>query len=91
MKAAAIEPADRYPTAAALAEDLQRYLEDRPITARPVSILERLWRWCRRNPAVAVPSCAATVFLIAIAVVATIGSVRTNRALERARAGRTSC
>src|SRR5262249_39697973 len=36
--------------AAALVDDLQRFLEDRPVRARRVSETERLWRWCRRNP-----------------------------------------
>ena len=46
-------PQRRYETAEALAEDLRRYLGGEPITARPVSLPERGWRWCRRRPAVA--------------------------------------
>ena len=51
-KAIAREPAGRYPSAAALAEDLQRFLTDRPIKARRVSAAEQAWRWTRRNPVV---------------------------------------
>jgi serine/threonine protein kinase len=47
------EPTRRYPTAAALADDLRCYLDGKPITARPLSRLHRSWRWCRRNPVVA--------------------------------------
>ena len=47
------EPAMRYQSAAALAEDLERWLEGRTITARPVTVPTHLWRWSRRNPALA--------------------------------------
>ncbi len=44
------EVGERYPTAAALTEDLQRFLSDQPVKARPVRWHERAARWCRRNP-----------------------------------------
>src|SRR5258706_1205227 len=43
------EPARRFSTAQALAEDLDRFLRDEPIHARPVRHAEKLWRWCRRK------------------------------------------
>src|SRR5262249_30539791 len=58
------EPGRRYPTAAELAEDLQRFLEDRPIRARQAGMAERTWRWCRRNPAVATMSFAFVLALL---------------------------
>ncbi len=47
------EPSRRYPTAAALAEDLQRWLAGEPIQARPVSDWEKMVKWAKRQPAVA--------------------------------------
>jgi WD40 repeat protein/predicted Ser/Thr protein kinase len=44
------QPEKRYATAGVLAEDLQRFLDNRPILARPAGPVEKLARWCRRNP-----------------------------------------
>ncbi len=55
------DPSNRYPTAWHLADDLSRFLDGRPITARPVGSLARSWRWCRRKPAQA--SLAASLVL----------------------------
>src|SRR5207245_6785848 len=53
LKAMAKDAADRYPSAEALAEDLRRFLADRPIQARRASWAQQAWRWCRRNPGLA--------------------------------------
>jgi tetratricopeptide (TPR) repeat protein/tRNA A-37 threonylcarbamoyl transferase component Bud32 len=59
------EPEQRYGSADALEADLKRWLAGEPIMARPIGPVERLWRWCRRRPAVA--ALTATVFLVTLA------------------------
>lgn len=83
MKCLDKSPARRYESAAALADELKRYLEGRPILARPVSLPERATRWCRRNPLVASligVSFAAVLFgMVALG----ISNVRTEAARKR--------
>jgi serine/threonine protein kinase/WD40 repeat protein len=59
------EPARRYQSAAELAADLQRFLEDKPILARHIGNLERTWRWCRRNPLLAFLATFSIVVVLA--------------------------
>jgi WD40 repeat protein len=68
LKAIAKEPARRYATAEAMAEDLRRFLADRPIQARRTSWREKAWRWCRRNPGVASLSGTVAALLTVLAI-----------------------
>jgi serine/threonine protein kinase/WD40 repeat protein len=68
LKCTARAPEDRYRRADQLAEDLRRFLSDRPILARRFGPAERSWRWCRRNPLVAGLSAALLVVLASLAV-----------------------
>ena len=54
LKAIAKDPSDRFANAREMAAELRRYVEGRPIHSRRLSTAERLWRWSRRNPALAV-------------------------------------
>lgn len=47
------EPGHRYPSASAVAEELERFARGETILARPASPPERVWRWARRKPALA--------------------------------------
>jgi serine/threonine protein kinase len=44
------EPHKRYASALEMAEDIQRFLGDEPVRARPIMPVEKLWRWVRRHP-----------------------------------------
>jgi serine/threonine protein kinase len=89
LKALAKSPTDRYQTAAAFGADLQRFLDHKPILARPPSWLDRVRKWSRRHPSVAV----AGVLLLAVIAIASLISNRmiareqqkTTEALDRER------
>jgi serine/threonine-protein kinase len=57
------EPHRRYVSAEALADDLRRFGEGRPIRARPLGLPGRSWRWCRRNPSAAALVATAIIVL----------------------------
>jgi serine/threonine protein kinase len=78
------EPARRYQTAQALAEELDRFLKAEPIRARPIGRTAKLWRWCRRKPVLAFLGSTTLVLLLAVAFGSPIAIYRINR--ERARA-----
>jgi WD40 repeat protein len=68
LKAIDKDPARRYASAEAMAEDLRRYLDDEPILARRVGQGELVWRWARRHKAIA-------ALLATLAAVLTLGCV----------------
>jgi serine/threonine protein kinase len=75
------EPARRYESAQALADDLRRFLNHEPIQARSVTALERLTRWRRRNPAVAaLLAISVSILVVGLAVTTSLAIVAHNRA-----------
>jgi serine/threonine protein kinase len=79
------EPKNRYATAAALADDLDRFLTYRPILARRSSLAEQTWRWCRRNPRVAVLIGAVAWLLVAVTVISSVSAVWLRSERDAAR------
>ncbi len=61
LKSIAAEPGNRYTTATELASDLRRFLEGQPIQARRIGALERLVKWSRRHPGIAILSTAVVL------------------------------
>jgi eukaryotic-like serine/threonine-protein kinase len=88
FKAISRESSRRYQSASEFQDDLQRFLEYRPIRARRASAIERMWRWCRRNPAVAIPTLVSFVLLLCLAMVASTGYLDLKNALAETDAQR---
>jgi WD40 repeat protein len=84
LKAMAKEPGRRYQTAGALAEDLRRFLDGRPIVARPVGRLERGWRWARRNRAVSALAASLALVFVAGAVASGLFALQARVQADRA-------
>ena len=61
------EPSRRYQSAKELAAELRRFLDGKPILARPVGFSGRTWRWCRRQPVVATLAVATFVGVVVAA------------------------
>jgi serine/threonine-protein kinase len=79
------EPAQRYPDALEVADDLRRFLDGRPILARRTSTLEWAWRWCKRNRVVAALLAVVLGLTVALAVGSTAAALRLKRSRDEAR------
>lgn len=77
-------PSARYRSAEELAADLERWMQDRPILARPVGPLGVAARWARRHPALATVSTLLALLLLIVAVGASVAAVHIRRAEQTA-------
>jgi WD40 repeat protein/serine/threonine protein kinase len=77
------DPSRRYPSSLALAEDLARFQAGKPIHARPVGPLERLYRWCRRRPLVATLAAGIVLLAMILLVSIVVYQLRLRDALAR--------
>ena len=80
LKAMALKPEDRYATPRALADDIEHWLADEPVTAYPEQRLERLGRWLRQHRTWTYAAAAA---LVGISLAATIGVIVVDGARRR--------
>lgn len=88
LKALAKDPAARYTSARAMAEDLDRWQNGRTILARPARPAEKFWRWCRRRPLTAALLACVVALLVAVAGISISAFIRINDALRAAEAAK---
>jgi serine/threonine protein kinase/WD40 repeat protein len=85
LKAIAKEPGQRYASAADLAEDLRRFLADRPVRARRASWVERLGRWARRNKTAAALLATIAISVLLVTGLSLAAAYRLSRVADQAR------
>ncbi|MFO0887925.1 MAG: WD40 repeat domain-containing serine/threonine protein kinase [Isosphaeraceae bacterium] len=83
LKAMAKEPRERYATARDLAEDLGRWLEGRCVLARPTPRIQKIWRWCLRNRAVATLTALSALAVLGMLAASILYALAQNSARQR--------
>lgn len=83
------EPARRYGSALELAEELERFLAGRPILARPITRLGRVWRWSRRNRALAAAAGVCALLIAGIVAGSVLWASREAELRRQAEGERT--
>jgi serine/threonine protein kinase/Flp pilus assembly protein TadD len=89
LKALDKSPADRYATAQELADDLRRWLDDRPIRARRPSLVDRARKWARRHKAVIGAAVVTLLLAVVLLAASTVVIWRAKEETERALSERT--
>jgi WD40 repeat protein/serine/threonine protein kinase len=81
LKCLSKQPVNRYPSTAALADDLSRFLNGEPIEARPLSAWGRGVKWARRHPALAVLLAMTVTATVALVTVLSVAYARVRDAV----------
>ena len=81
MKALSVDPQSRYASAGQMRDDLNRFMRNEPIAARPIGYLERTGRWIRREPLAAGLTLATFASLVTMLSVAAVAYIKTASAL----------
>ncbi len=89
-KAMALRPDDRYASPKALADDVDRWLADEPVRARPEPRIERIRRWMRRRRTAVIAAVAATIVGLLGSIVLLVMQTAANRELRRQTLARSS-
>jgi serine/threonine protein kinase len=82
LKACAADPAHRYQSAAEFAADLRRFVEDRPIHARSVTLFEQFYRWSRKNPVVAGLGTVSALLLLTLITVLGVANYKIGKSAD---------
>jgi len=85
LKTLAKRPEDRYPSCQALSDDLRRWQKGEPIRARRLHLAERLVRWVRKEPKLAVALTTVAGVLLALVAVLVVSERQQRRLTEQAR------
>ncbi len=84
-------PGERYDTAADFADDLQRFVEGRPVKARPTGWMKRLWSRAKRNPKIATAAGGAVIAMVtALVLMFQLSAANVRAKAERIHASRTA-
>lgn len=88
LKAMSKDRDKRYATADEFADDLQRWAIGEPILARPVGRVERIWRWCKRKPMIAILLATVASLLLTVTIGSVIASINLSAARDEAEGQR---
>ncbi len=78
------DPSKRYATAQVLADDLRRFLNNEPISARPIGPAGKILRWSKRNPALAAAYSLLFLLLLLLVIGSPLAIYRINHARQKA-------